>query len=425
MAGLAGQPEDVELLRVAGRAGVEMGADDAVEQLRKVTELRPDDADRPGSDLGDALATEGRDEEAAEAFRKTLELNPDDELALTHLGHAAYASGQDDDAVAYLAQAAERAAGASTAAISLVDMYRDARPVRGGPGRRPQGRRRRARRRRRRARRGRAEPGPSASSTRRPRPSSACARSTRPARARGLCPARDDPGRACARETGPGRSSWPARPRRRPPRPHQRVCAFLEARARVTASPRSLRRRARRSTPRCRASQTEHRPPARARTGACEAEDPLAEVATPSRAMSAEWRRCPACEAFVYHKRLKRNLGVCPECNHHFRLPAARAAGAAARPGQLRGAAAATSSRSTRSSFVDSQALPRADRAGPAQDRREVRARSTARATIDGQPLVVAGIDFGFIGGSMGGAVGEAITRAAELALEPSARRCW
>src|SRR5437764_4035814 len=46
----------------------------------------------------------------------------------------------------------------------------------------------------------------------------------------------------------------------------------------------------------------------------------LAEVATPSRAMTAEWRRCPACEAFVYHKRLKRNLHVCPECNHHFRL---------------------------------------------------------------------------------------------------------
>src|SRR5688572_32351314 len=47
---------------------------------------------------------------------------------------------------------------------------------------------------------------------------------------------------------------------------------------------------------------------------------PVAEVAAPSRAASAEWRRCPSCEAFVYHKRLKRNLHVCPECNHHFRL---------------------------------------------------------------------------------------------------------
>ena len=38
--------------------------------------------------------------------------------------------------------------------------------------------------------------------------------------------------------------------------------------------------------------------------------------------------------------------------------------------------------------------------------------------TIGGNQLVVAGIDFDFIGGSMGGAVGEAITRGAELALE-------
>src|SRR5205807_9418875 len=39
-------------------------------------------------------------------------------------------------------------------------------------------------------------------------------------------------------------------------------------------------------------------------------------------------------------------------------------------------------------------------------------------ATIGGNPLVVAIMDFAFIGGSMGGGVGEAITRAAELALE-------
>ena len=53
----------------------------------------------------------------------------------------------------------------------------------------------------------------------------------------------------------------------------------------------------------------------------------MAEITSPApgaspavRAVSAEWFRCPNCDAFVYHKRLKRNLGVCPECNHHFRL---------------------------------------------------------------------------------------------------------
>src|SRR5260370_23626944 len=51
---------------------------------------------------------------------------------------------------------------------------------------------------------------------------------------------------------------------------------------------------------------------------------PLAsETATAPKAAAEEvqWTRCPSCEAFVYHKRLKRNLGVCPECNYHFRLP--------------------------------------------------------------------------------------------------------
>lgn len=123
LAALAGRPDDVELLRLAGRAGVELGLDEAVGELRKVVELQPEDAEG-WHDLGDALAAEGRTEEAADAFRKAVELNPDDELALTHLGHAAYAAGKDEDAVSYLAQAAERGPAASTAAISLVEMYR-------------------------------------------------------------------------------------------------------------------------------------------------------------------------------------------------------------------------------------------------------------------------------------------------------------
>lgn len=124
LAALQDSPDDAELLSLAGRAGVEVGADDAVDQLRKVTELQPDWADA-WHDLGDALATEGRDEEASEAFRKALELNPDDELALTHLGHNAYETGKGDDAVSYLTQAADRSESRmSTAAISLVEMYK-------------------------------------------------------------------------------------------------------------------------------------------------------------------------------------------------------------------------------------------------------------------------------------------------------------
>jgi tetratricopeptide (TPR) repeat protein len=116
-------PEDVELLRLAGRAGVESGADDAVEQLRKAAELQPGAAES-WRDLGDALAAEGRTDEAADAFRKVLEIEPEDETALTAIGHSAFESGDRNEAVSMLAQVAGRVGGASTAAISLVEMYR-------------------------------------------------------------------------------------------------------------------------------------------------------------------------------------------------------------------------------------------------------------------------------------------------------------
>jgi hypothetical protein len=45
-----------------------------------------------------------------------------------------------------------------------------------------------------------------------------------------------------------------------------------------------------------------------------------ADVSAAERGATAEWRKCPNCGAYVYHKRLKRQLGVCPECNHHFRI---------------------------------------------------------------------------------------------------------
>ena len=142
----------------------------------------------------------------------------------------------------------------------------------------------------------------------------------------------------------------------------------------------------------------------------------MAEVAAPSRAVSAEWRRCPSCEAFVYHKRLKRNLGVCPECNHHFRL-------------RLRERIAQLLDEDSFEelsgdlepidalSFVDSKPYP--ERIAAAQEKSGAKSGALyGTGSVHGLPLVIAGLDFGFIGGSMGSAVGEAVTRAAELALE-------
>jgi tetratricopeptide (TPR) repeat protein len=109
IAGLAAAPEDVELLLLAGRAGVELDAEDATEQLRRATELAPERADA-WHHLGEALATEGQMDEANDAFRRAVELDP--------------STGHEEEAVGYLSQAAQSMRGASTAAISLVDMYR-------------------------------------------------------------------------------------------------------------------------------------------------------------------------------------------------------------------------------------------------------------------------------------------------------------
>lgn len=121
--GLGSAPDDVELLVLAGRAGVEVDADDAVDHLRRATELAPDNAGA-WHHLGEALAAEGSLEEAEAAFRRAVELDPDDQLALTHLGHTALAAGRRDEGVRYLARAADIAHAASSASISLVDMYR-------------------------------------------------------------------------------------------------------------------------------------------------------------------------------------------------------------------------------------------------------------------------------------------------------------
>jgi acetyl-CoA carboxylase carboxyl transferase subunit beta len=127
------------------------------------------------------------------------------------------------------------------------------------------------------------------------------------------------------------------------------------------------------------------------------------------------WTKCPNCDAFVYHKRLERNLKVCPECNYHFRLPIRD------RLNQLLD----ESSYEEMSGdiepvdalkFIDSKPYPvRLDEAQRKTGSREGALYGTG--TINGLPVVLAGMDFAFIGGSMGGAVGEVITRAAELAL--------
>lgn len=141
------------------------------------------------------------------------------------------------------------------------------------------------------------------------------------------------------------------------------------------------------------------------------------EVAAPPKTSEAEWTKCPACDAFVYFKRLRRNLGVCPECNHHFRLPVRQRLEQLLDEGSFEDLSGDLEPLDV-IGFTDTK--PYAQRLADAQRKtgnREVVV--FGRASINGQPVVIAAMDFGFIGGSVGSAGGEAVTRAAELALEP------
>ncbi|MBV9278629.1 MAG: hypothetical protein JOZ41_00965, partial [Chloroflexi bacterium] len=120
-----------------------------------------------------------------------------------------------------------------------------------------------------------------------------------------------------------------------------------------------------------------------------------------------QWTKCPACGAFIYRKRLERSLNVCPECSHHFRLRVEDRLTQLLDEGSFielgEDIAPVDVLR-----FADSKPYPaRLEEARRATGRRE--GGVYGMATISGHPVVVAALDFGFIGGSLGGAEGEAI----------------
>jgi tetratricopeptide (TPR) repeat protein len=123
LAGLADHPDQPALLRLAGRASLELDLDDATGYLERAVELDPDDAEAWLA-LGNALAGQGSLQEARASLQRAVELRPDDVAALVDLGHASFAVGQAADAIGYLQRAVERDPTNVGAMRGLVEMYR-------------------------------------------------------------------------------------------------------------------------------------------------------------------------------------------------------------------------------------------------------------------------------------------------------------
>jgi acetyl-CoA carboxylase carboxyl transferase alpha subunit/acetyl-CoA carboxylase carboxyl transferase beta subunit len=127
------------------------------------------------------------------------------------------------------------------------------------------------------------------------------------------------------------------------------------------------------------------------------------------------WVSCPACGWLLYRKRLDRNLSVCPECDHHHRLTARARIDLLVDTGSFVEKTFAPAPQDPLG-FTDVRHYP--DRLREAARRSgESEAVVVGTAGLGGTPVVVAVMDFGFLGGSMGIEVGRRVTEAAGLAM--------
>jgi acetyl-CoA carboxylase carboxyl transferase subunit beta len=126
--------------------------------------------------------------------------------------------------------------------------------------------------------------------------------------------------------------------------------------------------------------------------------------------------KCPRCKEILYIPDCHKNLKVCSRCDYHFRLTAYERIEFLVDAGSFVEVDADIVSADPLQFACQSQVY--ADKL--VQERQKVGLNDAVvigHATIQQRPLVLAVMDFHFIGGSMGVAVGEKITRAIELAI--------
>jgi acetyl-CoA carboxylase carboxyl transferase subunit beta len=146
------------------------------------------------------------------------------------------------------------------------------------------------------------------------------------------------------------------------------------------------------------------------------ARKPIAPVAEKSRVPEGLMVKCPDCSQIIYNKDLTTNLNVCPKCGHHFRISAVDRLKALFDSGRWT---------EHHENLTSNDPLQFTD-TKPYRDRLRTTIANTgmkdacivATGAVDGLEVVVAAMEYSFIGGSMGVVVGEKITRAIEMALE-------
>lgn len=127
------------------------------------------------------------------------------------------------------------------------------------------------------------------------------------------------------------------------------------------------------------------------------------------------WVKCDNCKEIIYRKEIEKNLKVCPKCNYHFRISAQE---------RLELLIDKDTFEEMNRDITSDDPLGFRDTVSYKERIKENQKKSglkeaviTGEARIKGYPVVIAIMDFSFLGGSMGSAVGEKIVRAVEAAL--------
>jgi acetyl-CoA carboxylase carboxyl transferase subunit beta len=127
------------------------------------------------------------------------------------------------------------------------------------------------------------------------------------------------------------------------------------------------------------------------------------------------WEKCGNCKEIIYKKEILRNHKVCPKCNYHFRISARERL-----ESLLDGGVWEELDQNIRPvdalGFQDQK--PYKQRLADYQERTGLAdAVVNARGKLKGYDVLIAAMEYSFMGGSMGSVVGEKITRACERAL--------
>jgi acetyl-CoA carboxylase carboxyl transferase subunit beta len=128
------------------------------------------------------------------------------------------------------------------------------------------------------------------------------------------------------------------------------------------------------------------------------------------------WSKCPSCNAILYNSELEKNYSVCPKCDHHLRISGRMRLDMFLDEGN-REEIGKTIKPLDPLKFKDSKKYK--DRLILAQKQtKENDALVVMKGQLNGQDIVAAAFDFGFMGGSMGSVVGERFVRGVNKSLE-------